>query len=148
MVMEPGEVPEDILGNENNVVASCSGTTVVSGKSKYTTLHQCQHCVYSTYRKYDLNKHIRTHTGEKPFSCSYCTTSFAQNSALKAHLRLVHRVEKPHTCQHCKQTFSRKNLFQNHLRMHEEFSCPYCCYTSDKQNELTEHLNIHTSTCI
>ncbi|XP_045582821.1 protein bric-a-brac 1 isoform X2 [Procambarus clarkii] len=145
MLQQPHE--RDMLENENDMVPGCSRTRTGSGKNQSTTVHQCHYCAYSTHRKYDLNKHIRTHTGEKPFSCPYCTTSFAQNSAVKAHLRLVHSVEKPHTCPHCNQRFSRKKLYQNHLCMHNEFSCLYCCYTSDKQSELNEHIRIH-SNCV
>merc|ERR1712129_575043 len=32
--------------------------------------NKCPHCKYSTENINNLNKHIRTHTGEKPFVCT------------------------------------------------------------------------------
>lgn len=53
-------------------------------------LHQCPFCAYSTVYQNNLTKHVRTHTGEKPFVCTLCRFRTSQNSSLKRHMINIH----------------------------------------------------------
>ena len=54
-------------------------------KFHYKPSHQCEVCQKSFHSKTNLNRHIRIHTGEKPFVCSTCGKQFTQKSHLQKH---------------------------------------------------------------
>ncbi|KAF4518642.1 hypothetical protein B566_EDAN005969 [Ephemera danica] len=51
----------------------------------------CGFCHKPFSKKFDLEQHIRSHTGEKPFQCVVCGRAFSQKSNVKKHM-LTHKV--------------------------------------------------------
>ena len=56
--------------------------------------YKCPFCDKIMKMKADVKRHIRTHTGEKPFSCDYCPMTFSHTGNCNSHVRNVHGIPK------------------------------------------------------
>ncbi|KFP34285.1 Zinc finger protein 831, partial [Colius striatus] len=67
---------------------SCVSASIASpGKSKKAGKYICKHCGRDCLKPSVLEKHIRSHTGERPFPCTTCGIAFKTQSNLYKHRR-------------------------------------------------------------
>uniref|UniRef100_A0A663DYX5 Zinc finger protein 831 n=1 Tax=Aquila chrysaetos chrysaetos TaxID=223781 RepID=A0A663DYX5_AQUCH len=73
-----------VLSSPNSCVNASIGSP---GKSKKAGKYICKHCGRDCLKPSVLEKHIRSHTGERPFPCTTCGIAFKTQSNLYKHRR-------------------------------------------------------------
>uniref|UniRef100_A0A8C6TX22 C2H2-type domain-containing protein n=1 Tax=Neogobius melanostomus TaxID=47308 RepID=A0A8C6TX22_9GOBI len=120
--------------------------SIVSGDGGADKRHKCSHCWKKFLTKFNLKRHLRTHTGVKPFKFSVCAMSFLHNSYLKTHMR-THTGEKPFRYSVCGMRFSQNSYLKKHKRIHAEekqFKCSVCAMNFSHNSVLKTHMRVHT----
>ncbi|XP_052343656.1 zinc finger protein 711-like isoform X10 [Oncorhynchus keta] len=110
--------------------------------------HVCVECTKGFRHPSELKKHMRTHTGEKPYCCPHCDFRCADQSNLKTHIKSKHGADLPFKCGHCPQAYADEGELQRHTEMvqgHKTHQCPHCEHKSTNSSDLKRHIiSVHT----
>ena len=148
---------EDVCGKEyqtlQNVVDHLRDEHLNNALGNYSCFwRDCPRLGVPFKAKYKLVNHLRVHTGERPFVCTYlgCKKVFARTENLKIHIR-THTGEKPFHCEYpgCSRRFANSSDRRKHIHVHtleKPYRCKFhgCnkCYTHP--SSLRKHARTHT----
>ncbi|KAJ1210866.1 hypothetical protein NDU88_006228 [Pleurodeles waltl] len=111
-------------------------------KMKPKASQQCPICNKIIMGAGKLPRHMRTHTGEKPYMCSICEVRFTRQDKLKIHMR-KHTGERPYICIHCNAKFVHNYDLKNHMRIHtgvRPYQCEFCYKSFTRSDHLHRHI--------
>ena len=122
-------------------------TTTKKRKKREKPVFKCHLCPAEYPHMCKLRYHMRKHTGERPFRCSECSSSFQTSSQRLGHIRRTHVRARKHLCDLCGKKFKDPRTLREHSWTHsgeKPYSCPVCSRGFSKRDAMSVHLRQHT----
>lgn len=107
---------------------------------------KCSDCARVYLNRLDYEKHIVTHTKNRPFACYTCDKRFAFKQGLERHQTIHDNEAQPHPCQYCDMRFPSAARLQRHLSNDHAGTRPFPCAKCSKRFMLSHHLYRHMRT--
>ncbi|XP_062449534.1 zinc finger and BTB domain-containing protein 17 isoform X2 [Rhea pennata] len=131
---------------ETRLLRSGTYSDRTESKAYGSVTHKCEDCGKEFTHTGNFKRHIRIHTGEKPFSCRECNKAFSDPAACKAHEK-THSPLKPYGCEECGKSYRLISLLNLHKKRHTgeaKYRCDDCGKLFTTSGNLKRHQLVHS----
>lgn len=135
-----------IVNNANATIGIVESQNDFNAIAANCNTNVCFFCQKSFTNVYNCRRHIRTHSGEKPFQCNVCGKRFSRQSTLNTHER-IHTGDQLFKCDTCGRTFDIYRQLTEHMMIHrtdKPFSCKICNKSYSRATVLSQHMKLHS----
>lgn len=116
-------------------------------RTRVRTLHTCVFCEKVLRCKAALDRHLLSHTGEKPHHCDECGRNYSSKMGLKIHQQ-SHTGKMDFICNECGKQFTHLTYLRRHIYSHTDkelrpHRCPECGKYFIQKSHVDRHRLIH-----
>ena len=114
----PGSIEDEMEenNNNNNNSETANQNLMLNLMNKPRKKSECPVCGIILSPKTNVNVHLRTHSGVRPYECVLCLNRFRQKAHLMKHFRCTHNQKQPpHICLFCSLETATSNDLYRHI---------------------------------
>ncbi|CAG0879321.1 unnamed protein product [Cyprideis torosa] len=133
------------IDTSQNFTAHVRAHNAASSDDKQGNRHECQLCGKILSSSASLDRHVLTHSGERPYQCPRCELAFTTNGNMHRHIRTTHEGRASEDGEEPRKRMKKKDVSERNSINVPSFPCPNSGCDRDFPSSVTLEQHIEAS---